>query len=546
MMTFLTLILSGIVHGQTLELPKADLNELAKKDFVKRAKLLQVDSLLDLPVQSNGRIKPLRTLAREVSQFITGSRKPFGLDPLHFYFGLTVLESAASAEIIEIRSKEFRDQLGLPSSVRFVSVTQLQNSGLEQRVKPLLMKEQANRRSLSTLESGIIEVFHQLNLTRGLMGGGHFVSVIDFSGLTSKQESESSIVPTAEELLIGIKESNPSLEAIIEKIKSEVRSQSVPTLFSGYENRIQVELIYDSWRPFFIAGILFFIIGLLLLFGVLNSRPMTLIFGMSAIPMLLQILGLSARVFVTGFSPVTNMFGTMIWVSFGVALFTLLLFYLYKNHQVTGLLLTGSGLVLLLAESFPLILSPDMDPIVAVLRSNYWLTIHVLTVTISYAAFTTCALIGNLGLVKFILGTRDEKYFSTLAHYIYRMAQLGVCLLTAGIILGGIWADYSWGRFWGWDPKETWALIADMGFIIILHAKFVGWLRAFGIIAAAPIAYLLVIMAWYGVNFILAAGLHSYGFSSGGATFVGIFIAAQISISIISGLIYHYRISSRR
>jgi ABC-type transport system involved in cytochrome c biogenesis permease subunit len=117
-----------------------------------------------------------------------------------------------------------------------------------------------------------------------------------------------------------------------------------------------------------------------------------------------------------------------------------------------------------------------------------------------------------------------------LVHLAYRAIQLGVFLLTTGIILGGWWADYSWGRFWGWDPKESWALIADLGFIAILHARYVGWLNNFAILAAAPIAYLLVVMAWYGVNFILAAGLHSYGFSSGGATIVAVFVSVQLTI----------------
>ncbi len=118
----------------------------------------------------------------------------------------------------------------------------------------------------------------------------------------------------------------------------------------------------------------------------------------------------------------------------------------------------------------------------------------------------------------------------------YRAIQVGVVLLGAGIILGGIWADYSWGRFWGWDPKETWALIADLGFLTILHGRFVGWITPFTLLAWSPLAYLLVIMAWYGVNFILAAGLHSYGFSSGGATLVAIFVTVQITL-LIAGMI---------
>jgi ABC-type transport system involved in cytochrome c biogenesis permease subunit len=181
-----------------------------------------------------------------------------------------------------------------------------------------------------------------------------------------------------------------------------------------------------------------------------------------------------------------------------------------------------------MTESLPLILSPDMDPIVAVLRNNFWLTIHVLTISISYAAFTISMLIGNSHLVMTILGRQTQQRAKDLAHLAYRAVQLGVFLLTAGIILGGWWADYSWGRFWGWDPKETWALIADLGYLSILHARYVGWLGPAGVLAAAPAAYLLVIMAWYGVNFILASGLHSYGFSSGGATIVAVFVGVQL------------------
>lgn len=106
--------------------------------------------------------------------------------------------------------------------------------------------------------------------------------------------------------------------------------------------------------------------------------------------------------------------------------------------------------------------------------------------------------------------------------------------LTAGIILGGIWADYSWGRFWGWDPKETWALIADLGFLAILHARYVGWVNDFSLLAWSSVAYLFVVMAWYGVNFILAAGLHSYGFSSGGAYAIAAFVITQITVTVIS------------
>ena len=101
-------------------------------------------------------------------------------------------------------------------------------------------------------------------------------------------------------------------------------------------------------------------------------------------------------------------------------------------------------------------------------------------------------------------------------------------LIAAGTILGGIWADYSWGRFWGWDPKEVWALIVLLSYVVILHARFTGWIQHFGFAAWTVLSFLSVLMAWYGVNFVLGVGLHSYGFSTGGRGAVAIFVAVQV------------------
>ena len=100
------------------------------------------------------------------------------------------------------------------------------------------------------------------------------------------------------------------------------------------------------------------------------------------------------------------------------------------------------------------------------------------------------------------------------------MLQVGVLLLAAGTILGGVWAAYSWGRFWGWDPKEVWALITLLGYLAVLHARFIGWVGDLGLAALSVVCFSLVVMAWYGVNFVLGAGLHSYGFGGGGQTYV--------------------------
>jgi hypothetical protein len=107
-----------------------------------------------------------------------------------------------------------------------------------------------------------------------------------------------------------------------------------------------------------------------------------------------------------------------------------------------------------------------------------------------------------------------------LNRFTYKAIQVGVLLLAAGTILGGVWADYSWGRFWGWDPKEVWALVALLGYLCVLHARFAGWVGQRGLPALAAACFSLIVMAWYGVNFVLGAGLHSYGFGGGGQGWV--------------------------
>ncbi|MDZ4081690.1 MAG: cytochrome c biogenesis protein CcsA, partial [Bdellovibrionales bacterium] len=313
-----------------------------------------------------------------------------------------------------------------------------------------------------------------------------------------------------------------------------IRAQEVPELFKGQIDKMGLEVTLYRSHVFWFAALMYFAAGVLLWLSDKDSRLRKYAQGALIAALSLHILGFAVRVYITGFAPVTNMYGTMLWVSFGVALFGALLFQMYQRAKMISLLYAGAGLVLILTEGFPLVLNPGLDPVVAVLRSNLWLTVHVLTITISYAAFTITMLLGNYAMVMNAFGKLKSEEIKDLSHHCYRMIQLGVFLLTVGIVLGGVWADYSWGRFWGWDPKETWALIADLGYLAILHARITGWVSPLGILLASPVAYLLVIMAWYGVNFVLAAGLHSYGFSKGGATWVGIFVGLQIILAVAS------------
>jgi ABC-type transport system involved in cytochrome c biogenesis permease subunit len=167
-----------------------------------------------------------------------------------------------------------------------------------------------------------------------------------------------------------------------------------------------------------------------------------------------------------------------------------------------------------------------------------WLTIHVLTITLSYAAFFLAMAIAHVCLGLYFFSPGRRELLSKTSLFLYRCLQVGVLLGAAGTLLGGWWASYSWGRFWGWDAKETSIFVALMFYLAILHGRMVGLLRDFGTAVAGVLGFLGVLWAWYGVNFVLGVGLHSYGFGSGGYAYVGGFVAFEVAVVIAAWLRY--------
>ncbi len=134
---------------------------------------------------------------------------------------------------------------------------------------------------------------------------------------------------------------------------------------------------------------------------------------------------------------------------------------------------------------------------------------------------------GNITLGFHLCKPANGTALATLAKVTYKFLQAGVLLLILGTFLGASWGEYSWGRFWGWDPKEVWALITLLGYLALLHARRIGWVGDFGMAAFSVVCFVLILTAWYGVNFVLGTGLHSYGFGGGGQVYVLAAVAMQ-------------------
>ncbi|MGE3108996.1 MAG: cytochrome c biogenesis protein [Phycisphaerales bacterium] len=235
---------------------------------------------------------------------------------------------------------------------------------------------------------------------------------------------------------------------------------------------------------------------------------------------------------ILGRAPVSNTYEALLWmglVGIGVALVAQLL------NRKGWYLPAGIGVALLSVLFSNLVpLESQTGALPAVLRSNYWLIIHVLTIVASYGVLAVASILGHVYLVKEVLlarrgaPQRDSKLSHPLVSQTYRCLQLGLVLLTAGTILGGVWAADSWGRFWGWDPKETWALISIVVYFAVLHARYVRWLKDFGLAASAVLGFASIVWTFYGVNYLMGTGLHSYGFGAGGGMWVAVWAVAEI------------------
>jgi cytochrome c-type biogenesis protein CcsB len=217
--------------------------------------------------------------------------------------------------------------------------------------------------------------------------------------------------------------------------------------------------------------------------------------------------GLTYITVITGRAPISNLFESMVFIIWSTILLAAIFYFISKRENY---LLVTAGVLGTIAMGYALDSTIDIsiNPLVPVLRS-YWLNIHVTVITFSYGAFAVAAGLGHAYLWRYRKQPRDTAGLGKIDKLSYRVLGIGVITLTAGIILGAVWANESWGRYWGWDPKETWSLITLLFYVALIHGRMNGWItkRNTAVLNIAGLA--VVLMTYFGVNYYLS-GLHSY------------------------------------
>jgi ABC-type transport system involved in cytochrome c biogenesis permease subunit len=307
--------------------------------------------------------------------------------------------------------------------------------------------------------------------------------------------------------------------------------------FAPQLKKAGVETRFNAAEPFYQSTIVYGLVFFLGIFSWLGlSEPLRKsAFGLLVFAWIITTAGIAARMWLEGRPPVTNLYSSALYVGWGTVTLCLFLEYIYKNAigSVAG---ASVGLATLIIAHNLALSGDTLEMMRAVLDSNFWLATHVVAVSTGYAA---TFLAGFLALIYIFRGiftrTLDKGTADSLARMVYGIVCFATLFSFVGTILGGIWADQSWGRFWGWDPKENGALIIVIWNAIILHARWGGMIRQRGLMCLAVGGNIATAWSWFGTN-MLGVGLHSYGFTD--AAFVALisFAISQVLIIALANL----------
>ena len=519
-----------------------------------------------LAIQDNGRRKPIDTFAKQTLIQLTGRSSytdKAGREWMPEDFALSaVLETRDWKEepMVLVSLGKLKEQLGLEKTQRRFSFAQLIGSAELQRIATEARERKRAEKPLDRVQQEALTVSDRLSLLARVMDGSALLIVPSPKNETdpwvppvpaaiasyyNESQSEATELPLQEMMAAYNQADSFKFSRSANQLREKLRALS-PSIYPT-ESNLRLEYFYNHFEGFYRAIWFYGIAFLTLLIAHLRNRGRALR-NLGVVIALVALAfhgsGIVLRCLIAGRPPVTNMYESIIWVSFAASFFGMIFFARYRTPIYLLASLPATLVALLLVHQMPIAMPASIDPLVPVLRDNFWLTIHVLTITLSYAAFLLACAFGHILLFRYARNPRGARADASMHFWLYRVLQLGVLLLAAGTILGGVWANYSWGRFWGWDPKETWALIALLCYITTLHGRLAGWWTEFGLVVASVVCFLAVLMAWYGVNFVLGKGLHSYGFGIGGETYVGTFVIADLLF--VAFAIWRYRTSKRR
>jgi ABC-type transport system involved in cytochrome c biogenesis permease subunit len=534
---------------------------------------VNVDAIRDLPVQHDGRWPPLDTLARDAVESVTGRTRPDGHDPVRLLLAWTFDGDAwRNQPLIPIANAELRQELQLDAAKKVFSYTELVNHAPLRHLIDALGHRAGGK--LDPLESKVSDISEKLNLLDSVFDGGFILVIPHPSDLGAAWRPASKIAKGATDSEAPVRAAWADLgtafrandgagfAAATARLKAAL--QALPAAYRPDPRLLATELRYNRLRPFRTAWVVM-LIGATLATASLWVRRrwfdglavVGLIAGFAVLSY-----GLWLRWQIAGRIPATDMFESLLFLSWGMGAFAILAMLVQRTRVVPLTASIMGAVALILADVLPL--DHFIRPTAPVLLDTIWMSIHVPIIMVSYSVLALAMLIAHVQLATMAIVPRRRELIAAIDGLHYWYLHVGSILLLIGIVTGSMWAASSWGRYWAWDPKEVWSLAAFLGYMAILHVRIdhertPAWLYGLAVVlglavfaaALAPLAPLtpiklaaaagaaaaialfallrgtfatalksalafwLIIMLYVGVNFVLGTGLHSYGFGTG-------------------------------
>ena len=500
----------------------------------------------DIPLQDQGRIKPLDTFAQNHLLAFYGKRsiKEMNLSATDWILNLILdPQDGKEQKIFNIRNPEVVSSIYLDWSAEHKYSFNEILPGLSNQAVLINMINQKPDANRSVFEKQLLE------LNNNAMRFEEISYLKAMKLLPPDEISETDEWSSPLEFIVNGRSSEPHQDAILNALQQYLSGRlagqeaSMQSAMENYKAALlmvpgelfditvlkketwmnRVNLFYTSVGLYLFA---FILLGLSWMIQPLLLKRAS--YALLILGFLFHAYGIYLRMHIMGRPPVSTLYESVIFVAFIVILFAIILEY-FRRDGLGIFVGTVSGSIF---HYIGFGYSADGDTLgmlVAVLNSNFWLATHVTTITMGYGASLVAGFIGHLYLVQAIRQPENKSSLKSIFNNLFGITLIALFFTLFGTILGGIWADQSWGRFWGWDPKENGALLIVLWQLMMVHMRLSGLAKPAEFALGMALNNIIVALAWFGVN-LLQVGLHSYGFDDGVARNLFIFIALELII----------------
>ncbi len=465
---------------------------------------ISVRALRDLPILHQGRYKPFDSIARQTLLALTGKSNKVKDEAGNKYkaaqwlaASLFTPSKAVNFKAFLLENPEVADAVGLESSMERVRYSYKEISPHLEKLENLAAQAFSVRsEDRSRFQRHLLQFYDR---------------ILKFMNLQKAiwPDADSSM-KWADIANAYIKGDQAAFDEAVENYKKDYLGDLDAEVFSDAKK----ESAFNRVDPFYNSGLILSLAFILALWGMIFSerKPFIISMVLCVAALLLQSYGHWVRMLVMDRPPVTNLYSTFIAVAWICSFVSIIIIKLLpeKHRTLSPLLASVSPLVFLIIAGKYANTGDSMGVMAAVLDSNFWLATHVVTIILGYGGCCLAGVFAHYYMIQLCRTEKNDQDTVTLYKIMLMILGFGFTMTFVGTVTGGVWADQSWGRFWGWDPKENGALLIVLWCAVVFHAKAGNLVSRFWIATGSIITIFIVLMAWFGVN-MLGVGLHSYG-----------------------------------